>query len=68
MSMHVRQCERWGPLFPFAYVGAGLYAALRARNFGAYYWNNPFRREARAAEGAIKHSVDHQHLSRKSVA
>ena len=52
--VHVRQCERWGPLFPFAYVGAGLYAALRARNFGAYYWNNPFEREARAAEGRDK--------------
>lgn len=51
---HVRQCERWGPLFPFAYVGAGLYAAVRARNFGAYYWNNSFEREARAAEGRDK--------------
>ena len=29
-------------------------AALRARNFGAYYWNNPFEREARAAEGRDK--------------
>lgn len=48
--VHVRQCERWGVLFPFAYVGAGLYAALRARRWSAYYWNNRFEREARAAE------------------
>ena len=48
--VHVQQCERWGVLFPFAYVGAGLYAALRARRWSAYYWNNRFEREARAAE------------------
>ena len=33
--VHVQQCERWGVLFPFAYVGAGLYAALRARRWSA---------------------------------
>ncbi len=49
--VHVRQCERWGVLFPFAYGGAGLYAALRARRWSAYYWNNRFECEARAAEG-----------------
>ena len=48
--VHVRQCERWGALFPLAYVLAGLYAALKASNWGAYYWNNRFEREARAAE------------------
>ena len=48
--VHVRQCERWGALFPFAYVTAGLRAALRARRWSAYYWNNRFEREARAAE------------------
>ncbi len=47
---HVRQCERWGVLFPLAYVVAGLYAAFRARRFTAYYWDNAFEREARAAE------------------
>ena len=47
---HVRQCERWGPLFPLAYVAAGLYAAWRARRWSAYYWDNRFEREARAAE------------------
>lgn len=49
--VHVRQCERWGALFPLAYISAGLYAALRARRWTAYYWNNHFEREARAAEG-----------------
>jgi len=48
--VHVRQCERWGALFPLAYVIAGLHAAWRARRWSAYYWNNRFEREARAAE------------------
>ena len=51
--LHVRQCERWGMLFPFAYVAAGLYAVLKAKNWGAYYWNNRFEREARAAETRV---------------
>ena len=49
--VHVRQCERWGALIPIAYVSAGLYAAWRARRWSAYYWDNWFEREARAAEG-----------------
>ena len=49
--VHVRQCERWGALMPLAYVSAGLYAAWRARRWSAYYWDNWFEREARAAEG-----------------
>jgi hypothetical protein len=48
--VHVRQCERWGPLFPFAYVGAGLYATWAARSLTAYYRDNPFEIEARRAE------------------
>ncbi len=48
--VHVRQCERWGALFPLAYVAAGLYAVFKAKHWGAYYWNNRFEREARAAE------------------
>jgi hypothetical protein len=48
---HVRQCERWGVFFPLVYMTAGLYAAFRARRWSAYYWNNRFEREARAAEG-----------------
>jgi hypothetical protein len=47
---HVRQCERWGPLFPFAYVLAGLYVAVKKQSFGAYYGDNPFEIEARRAE------------------
>ncbi len=49
---HVRQCERWGPLFPLAYVGAGLHAAWAARSLAAYYRDNAFEIEARAAERA----------------
>ena len=49
---HVRQCLRWGVLFPLAYIAAGLYAAWRARRISAYYEDNPFEREARAAEAA----------------
>jgi hypothetical protein len=48
--VHVRQCERWGALFPLAYIAAGLHAAWRARSWSAYYWENRFEREARAAE------------------
>jgi hypothetical protein len=48
--VHVRQCERWGPLFPLAYVAAGLWVALKLRSLRSYYWDNPFEREARAAE------------------
>jgi hypothetical protein len=47
---HVRQCERWGPLFPLAYVGAGLWTAVKMRRWSAYYHDNPFEIEARAAE------------------
>lgn len=50
---HVRQCERWGPLFPFAYILAGLYVASQKRSFEAYYWDNPFEVEARIAEHRV---------------
>jgi hypothetical protein len=49
--VHVRQCERWGALFPFVYIGAGLCAAMQERRWSAYYWDNHFEREARMAEG-----------------
>jgi hypothetical protein len=48
--VHVRQCERWGALFPLAYVIAGLRAAQRERSWRAYYHANPFELEAYAAE------------------
>lgn len=43
---HVRQGLAWGPLFPFAYVLAGTWQALKGRR---WYWDNPFEVAARAA-------------------
>lgn len=42
--VHVRQCERWGPLFLPAYLLAGAWQWLRGRDA---YWDNPFEVEAR---------------------
>ncbi|MEM7479938.1 MAG: hypothetical protein AAF481_02080 [Acidobacteriota bacterium] len=47
--VHVRQAERWGPLFIPAYLVAGAWAWLRG---GHPYRDNPFEREAFAAEEA----------------
>ncbi len=44
--VHVRQCERWGPLFFPAYLTAGAWQGLRGRS---PYWDNPFEVEARRA-------------------
>jgi len=41
--VHVRQYERWGPLFGPAYLGCSLVLWLRRRD--AYY-ENPFERQA----------------------
>ena len=41
--VHVRQCERWGPLFIPAYLLASALVALRG---GRPYEDNPFEREA----------------------
>ncbi|MGB0766883.1 MAG: hypothetical protein ACPGYV_04160 [Phycisphaeraceae bacterium] len=41
--VHVRQYERWGPLFLPAYYGAGLWQWLRGRD---PYRDNPFEVEA----------------------
>ena len=41
--VHVRQCERWGPLFIPAYLLTSAY--LKARGKDAYH-DNPFEREA----------------------
>jgi len=46
--IHVRQCERWGPFFIPAYLGASLYLLLRRRDA---YRDNPFEREAYANDG-----------------
>lgn len=42
--VHVRQAERWGPLFLPAYLAAALWARLRGRH---PYRDNPFEIEAR---------------------
>jgi hypothetical protein len=45
--IHVRQCERWGPIFIPAYLIAS--AILWCRGKDAYY-DNPFEREAYGGE------------------
>lgn len=44
---HVRQAACWGPLFPFLYLGASIWALLRGQDA---YWNNVFEIAARKAE------------------
>jgi hypothetical protein len=46
---HVRQCERWGPLFFPVYLAAGAWQWLRGRSA---YRDNPFEVAARAADFA----------------
>ena len=46
--VHVRQCERWGPLFLPAYLLAGAWQWVRG---GRAYWDNPFEVEARRLGG-----------------
>lgn len=45
--VHVRQCERWGPLFLPAYLLAGALAWCRG---GSAYRDNAFEREAFTAQ------------------
>jgi hypothetical protein len=45
--VHVRQYERWGPLFVPAYLAAGAWAVMRG---GHFYFDNVFEREALSAE------------------
>jgi hypothetical protein len=40
--VHVRQCQRWGPLFIPAYLLASLWAVVRGRHA---YRDNPFERQ-----------------------
>jgi hypothetical protein len=47
--VHVRQSERWGPLFIPAYLAAMLFLRLRGRN---PYHDNPFEVEARREGGS----------------
>lgn len=41
--VHVRQCERWGPLFIPAYLSSSAWAGIRGRDA---YRDNGFEREA----------------------
>ncbi|HET7904790.1 MAG TPA: hypothetical protein VFM17_09520 [Candidatus Eisenbacteria bacterium] len=47
--VHVRQCERWGPLFLPAYAAATMAALWRGED---PYLGNRFEREAREGDGA----------------
>jgi hypothetical protein len=47
--VHVRQAERWGPLFVPAYLAASAFALARG---GDPYYDNAFEAEAFAAEGS----------------
>ncbi|HET9940900.1 MAG TPA: hypothetical protein VFR25_07345 [Candidatus Eisenbacteria bacterium] len=47
--VHVRQCERWGPLFLPAYAAASLWAWVRGLD---PYMGNAFEREAFAEDEA----------------
>lgn len=42
-QVHVRQAERWGPLFIPAYLAAGAWSWWRT---GSAYYQNPFEKEA----------------------
>jgi hypothetical protein len=44
---HVRQAAQWGIIFPFAYLAASGWAALRGQDA---YWHNIFEVAARKAE------------------
>jgi hypothetical protein len=47
-QVHVRQYERWGPLFFLAYPAASAWLWLRG---GRPYRDNPFERQARRESG-----------------
>lgn len=44
---HVRQAAQWGIIFPFAYLAASAWAAMRGQDA---YWHNVFEVAARKAE------------------
>lgn len=44
---HVRQAQRWGIIFPFAYLASSAWAGIRGRDA---YWHNRFEIAARKAE------------------
>lgn len=48
---HVRQVERWGPLFLPAYLSCCAWEWSRRHQGRHYYWDNWFERDARRACG-----------------
>jgi hypothetical protein len=52
-QVHVRQYERWGPLYLPAYITCSLVELLRGRN---PYRDNYFEREAYAKADACRHT------------
>lgn len=48
---HVRQAERWGPLFPLLYAGSSAWQWLRGRHL---YRDNRFEAAARSAEKTVR--------------
>ena len=50
--VHVRQAERWGPLFIPAYLTASAIVKLRGRQA---YMDNPFEREAYGTNNSRRH-------------
>ena len=55
--VHVCQYERWGPMFIPAYLMSSLYLWLRGRDA---YFDNPFEREAYAADALRRLESDHE--------
>lgn len=49
--IHVRQCERWGPLFIPAYIGCSIWLWFRGRD---PYMDNPFEIEAYENDGVSR--------------
>jgi len=52
--VHVRQYERWGPLFPMLYLGSSLVQKWQGRD---PYFANRFEREAQKANGGLVGTV-----------
>jgi hypothetical protein len=52
--VHVRQAERWGPMFFVAYLAFGAWQALRGRSA---YWDHPFEVQARSECAQIDAAV-----------
>jgi hypothetical protein len=61
--VHVRQSERWGPLFLPAYAAASVWCIIRGRTA---YFDNPFEREAYAVDRMPAEPTDLSKLRRRS--